>query len=103
MTNGVKPTTKFQAGGVSAAVWQNKMRLRSGDVIDTFSVTLDRRYKDKNGAWRSAGSFGMNDIPKAAAVLLKAYDFILQASSSGEDSGDNGREPAPAIPEEVVM
>ena len=98
-----KPVAKFQAGGVSAALWRNQTKLRNGDEIETLSVTLDRRYKDQGGEWQSSGSFRLNDIPKAVLVLLKAYSFIVgeQSGRSTED-GDNGAAP-PNVPEEVVM
>lgn len=99
MTSTSRPTAKYQAGGVGGAIWKNLTTLRNGQQIETLSVTLDRRYKDKSGEWKSASSFGLNDIPKAVLVLLKAYDFIVAANSSGS-AGDDA---PPNVPEEVVM
>ena len=85
MTNGKenKPVKKFQAGGVSAALWMNKTTLKDGRQIESLSVTVDRRYKDNDGEWQSSGSLKENDIPKALVVLAKAYDYI---TAKGEDS-----------------
>ena len=89
-----RPVKKIQAGGVSAALWRNSVTLRSGQQIETLSVTLDRRYKDKNGDWRSASSFQANDIPKAVLVLTQAYAHMM---SRNED------EESPRVPVEDVV
>ena len=92
MTNENKPVKKFLAGGVSAALWKNNTKFGDGKEVETLSVTLDRRYKDKDGTWKSSGSLKLNDIPKAVLVLSKAYDYM---ASKGEDNE--------AIPEEEVV
>ena len=76
MTN-EKPVKKFQAGGIIAALWKNKMRLRSGEEIETLSVTLDRRYRDNGGEWKSSSSLRLNDVPKAALVLQQAFQHMV--------------------------
>lgn len=87
MANGKeqKPMKKFQAGGVSVALWTNKTTLKDGRQIETLSATLDRRYKNSDGEWHSSGSMRMNDIPKALLVLTKAYDFM---AAKGEDAAE---------------
>jgi len=76
MTN-EKPVKKFQAGGISAALWKNKLKLKSGQEIETLSVTLDRRYRDDNGEWKSSSSLRANDIPKAVLVMQQAYQYMV--------------------------
>jgi hypothetical protein len=80
-----KPVKKFQAGGISAALWANKMTLKDGRHIETLSVSLDRRYKDSDGEWKSSGSFKENDIPKAMLVLAKAYEFMTAKEANDAD------------------
>ena len=77
MTNENKPAEKFRAGAVAAALWKNALTLKNGNQIDTFSVSLDRRYMDSDGNWKSSTSLRLNDIPKAILVLQKAYEFML--------------------------
>ncbi len=79
------PVKKFQAGGISAALWANKISLKDGRQIETLSVTVDRRYKDSEGEWQSSGSLRLNDIPKAMLVLAKAYDFMAAKDQEGGD------------------
>ena len=77
MANGnTKPIKKFGCGGVSAAVWKNNRIRQDGSELTTHSVTLDRRYKDKDGVWQSSSSLQSNDVPKAILVLSKAYECI---------------------------
>ena len=82
-----KPTKKFQAGGVTAALWKNTMTLRDGSQIETLSVSLDRRFKNSSGEWQNSSSFGMNDAPKALVVLSKAYEYMVSKGGGEDDAG----------------
>ena len=108
MTNGKRaPAKKFLAGGVSAALWVNKIPTGDGREITTFSATVDRLYKNAKDEWQSSTSFRLNDIPKAIAVLMKAYDYMLSTPANDaapkpqESTNGNGSIP-PVIEEEVV-
>ena len=80
-----RPVKKFQAGGVSAAVWKNTMALANGQGGANLSVTMDRRYKDKDGVWKTSGSMRLNDLPKAILVLGKADEFLTSGvNENGE-------------------
>lgn len=71
-----KPEEKFRAGAISATVWKNKGKNKSGRVTEFYTVKLERRYRDNNDQWQSTESLGINDIPKAVLVLNKAYEWI---------------------------
>lgn len=43
---------------------------------------MERRYKDKDGNWKSSGSFGRNEIPLAIYVLGKAFGAIVGEEQS---------------------
>ena len=81
-----KPEKKYRAGGVSAALWKNTAKLSDGREIETLSVTIDRRYKDKSGNWQSSGSLKLNDIPKALLVLGQAYQYMATKEVNGEET-----------------
>jgi len=70
------PIKKFRAGAVVATVWNNKTKEGDGEYQ---TVSFDRSYKDKEGAWQRTTSLRMNDLPKAALVLQKAYEYIALA------------------------
>ncbi len=83
-----KPVKTFRCkGGITAAVWQNEVE-RDGKTFTRFSVTLEKRYRDRNhGAWRTSSSMFAEDLPKAQLVLAKAYEFInLQETDEPEPS-----------------
>ena len=55
-------------------------------------------YTDKDGNWKSTNSMRINDLPKAALVLNKAYEYLVikqDAPLSGEE--------VPVNEEEIVM
>ena len=82
------PEKKFSTGVVTATVWQNQGKGRNGEAIGYRTVSLQRRYKDRNGVWQSANSLRINDLPKAALVLQKAYEYIVLREQNPAESVD---------------
>ena len=41
-------------------------------------ATIERRYKDGNGEWKSSGSFSRNELPLAIHCLQKAFEAMLE-------------------------
>ena len=84
-----KPVQKFRAGQVSCALWENELNLSGGRKVRALKATLERRYKDSDGTWKSSGSFGRNEIPLAAYCLQKAFEYIIDDSTAhSEDSSE---------------
>ena len=92
------PEKKFSTGAVSATVWQNQGRGRNGEVVDYRTISLQRSYKDKNGVWQKTTSFRINDLPKAALVLQKAYEFSVLRGANENSIGNTDE----TIVEEVI-
>lgn len=67
------PLKKFRAGAVSATVWSNQTKDGENEYK---SISFERSYKDQDGAWKTTTSLRMNDLPKAALVLQKAYEYL---------------------------
>ncbi len=80
------PVAKFKAGQVQVAIWENRVQLpeRTARML---KVTVQRRYRDKDGQWKSSVSFGRNEIPLAIYCLQKAFDEIIRQQNS--ETGDN--------------
>lgn len=76
----MNPVKKFKAGGIQVAVWENETK--EGGKYNT--VSIDRRYKDKEDNWKSSGSFRMNDLPKAIVALQKAFEFLALKENTAE-------------------
>lgn len=75
---GQKPTAKFKAGQVSAALWENEITAKKGGKATVLKATVQRRYKDKDGNWKSSTSFSRNEIPLAIYCLQKAFEKIIR-------------------------
>ena len=71
------PEKKFRAGAISVTVWKNKSKSRQGEEIEYRTISIDRNYKDNEGAWQSTNSLRINDVPKANIALQKAYEYIV--------------------------
>lgn len=77
-----KPVQKFRAGPVAATIWKNSTE----DGTREFStVSFERAYKDKNGDWKNTNSLRVNDLPKAAMVLTKAYEYLAMHERETEE------------------
>lgn len=75
------PVKKFSAGGVSCSLWENEIRV-NGDVKTVLKATVERRYKDRNGEWKSSNSFSRNEIPMAIHVLQQAFGYMVEKRGS---------------------
>ncbi|MBR9692667.1 hypothetical protein GOV07_01915 [Candidatus Woesearchaeota archaeon] len=74
-----QPVKKFRAGAITATVWDNEAKEGEGTYK---TVSFERSYKDKEGAWQRTTSLRMNDLPKASLVLQKAYEYIALATEA---------------------
>lgn len=85
-----KPEKKIQAGAVSATIWQNETTNKNSESVTFRTVSLQRRYQDKEGKWQTAHSLRINDLPKASMALNKAYEYIVlkDTDTSTIDSED---------------
>ena len=67
----MKPVHKIRDGRIEVAIWMN-----DPDGEPWYSVTPRRNYK-KNEEWKSAGSYGQDDLLVLAKLLDLAYTWIL--------------------------
>jgi hypothetical protein len=77
------PIKKFKAGSVSCALWQNELTTKDGPVL-VIKATLDRRYRDANGTWKSSNSLSRAEIPLAILALVRAYAAIVDRDGAVE-------------------
>jgi len=71
------PEKKFSTGAVTATIWQNLGRNKTGEPVEYRTVSFQRRYKDKEGNWQSTNSLRVNDLPRANVVLQKAFEYLV--------------------------
>ena len=84
------PVANYQAGQVSAALWENQVEIK-GRTVTLLKATVQRRYKDRDGIWQSSASFGRNEIPLAIYCLQKAFEKIIEKQKDSS-TGDNVEE-----------
>ncbi len=77
----MKPKQKFSAGTISCALWENEATT-DGRTVQLLKASVERRYKDKDGAWKSSGSFGRNEIPLVVYCLQKAYAAMVEGNEA---------------------
>ena len=80
-----RPEKDFRAGAVRVTVWANSRLSSEGIPFNSHKVALERTYKDSGGGFKTTGSLGLNDIPKAILALQKAYDFLISSPPRDED------------------
>ena len=85
-----KPVHKIRAGQVSCALWENEISV-NGRKIKVLKATVERRYKDGE-EWKSSGSYGLNEIPRAIWCLQKAFDHMIEQSTARSDENSNDEE-----------
>jgi len=72
-----QPEKKFSTGAISATVWKNEGKSKDGTEREFNSVSLERRYKDKDDKWQSTTSLRVSDLPKVALVANKAFEYLV--------------------------
>lgn len=73
-----QPEKKIKAGPIRATIWLNKGQNKEREGEFEFrTISLERVYKDKEGSWQNTTYLRINDLPKAAIVLQKAYEYLV--------------------------
>lgn len=80
------PVKSFRSGALQVTIWENENLTPEGQVQVYKTVSFDRRYKDKNGEWKSSNSLRVNDLPKAALMLNKAYEYLILTGEDNDES-----------------
>lgn len=70
-----KPVVTLRIEDCSASVWAREYVVQ-GTPRTFYSVTLERSYKDRNGAWRYTRSFDADSLGKVASLCQKAEEAI---------------------------
>src|SRR4030042_4663676 len=87
-----KPVEKCRAGSIACALWANDIRV--GNVTKTvLKCTVERRFKDSDGTWKSTGSYGRNEIPLVVHCLQQAFAYMIDDSAKRSEEGGADAEP----------
>ena len=77
-----KPQDEVRIGTVKAAIWKNEVAGKT-----RYSVTFSRIYRDAEGQWKTAQSFGRNDLLVVAKVADRVHSRIFELQQSEDESG----------------
>ena len=70
------PEKKFSCGGINASVFENEI-LQNGKKIKIKKISFQKRFKDKDGSWKTTSSLDIGDLPKCVLVLSKMYEYLV--------------------------
>jgi len=74
---GQQPIEKFRAGPIACALWENEITM-DGQPKTILKASVSRRYKDRNGNWKTSQSFSRNEIPLAIWCLWQAFETMIE-------------------------
>jgi hypothetical protein len=81
MTTGQKPIVTVKAGGqVSAAIFENELSVNARKVA-VLKASVQKRYKDKDGNFKSTSAFTKQELPLAIYCMQKAYEKMINEDS----------------------
>ena len=80
-----KPTKRFSRGRCSVSIFFNEAH-KEGETIKIPKAVFQKRFRDKDGTWRSTTSLNVSDIPKAILCLNAAFDFLTISPSPDDHS-----------------
>ena len=81
-----KPQWHLKAGVLDVACWKVIAKGQDGTDREFFTVTLQRSFKDKEGAWQHSQSLRRQDLLPATRLLEQAYDKLLGTTSADEEA-----------------
>jgi hypothetical protein len=78
----VRPVHTVRLGKIRASVWGNRT---NGNTW--YTITLNRLFRDKNGKWGQAESFGPEDLPVIATITeeVSRWYFAQGNETEGEE------------------
>jgi hypothetical protein len=65
-----------KSGTLNASIWENEIE-QDHKRFTTYSVTIERRYKEGE-EWKSSKSFRANELLQVAYLANQAYERALQ-------------------------
>ena len=78
------PIQAFKAGPVRAAVWTRTAKNRDGTEFTTYSVQIDKTYKQGED-YKRTNNFNVQDLPRVSLVANKAFEWIC--FQNGQNNG----------------
>ena len=72
-----KPVWETQVGAFSAAIWENEREI-NGKMLKIRSLALSKRYKGRDGEFKTTTIYPTeNEVPKAIVALKRGYEELV--------------------------
>lgn len=78
------PAAEFRLGRIRATLWENYSENHGA----WYSVVVTRSYKDGQGNWKTAQSFGRDDLLVISEVTRMAYHWINRQFGGGQRTSE---------------
>lgn len=82
-----QPVKKFQCGKCSTSVFVNENE-RNGEMVESKSVVLQKRFRKPDGEWQSTNSFFERELDDAIRVLEMARDYVRPVAVFENETGE---------------
>lgn len=84
-----RPIQSFREGDVSASVWAREVLVK-GKPATFHSVSVERSYRDRDGAYRYTRNFDASDLGALMSVIQRSAEYIhgLQAQPPAQPMPD---------------
>ncbi len=69
------PIKTIRVDSVSASIWSREHQTKDG-TLTFYSVTLERSYKDRDGAYRYTKSFDADDLGRLVTAAQEASEYL---------------------------
>jgi hypothetical protein len=79
-----KPAHEYRCGRIKGTIWRQE-----GKESPWFSVSIVRSYVDGNKQWKTAATFGKDDLLVVAEVARHCWQWIA-ANGNGKSDGEGG-------------
>ena len=70
-----KPVSTIRVDDCSASIWAREFVVQGQPKV-FYSVTLERSYKDRDGAWKYTKSFDADSLGKVVSLCQQASETI---------------------------
>jgi hypothetical protein len=80
------PIDKIVVGNVALTIWENVVG-KGKDSFKSFSINIQKNYKDKDGTWKQTGSFKYSELPYITLAVEEALRRkYLRQNEIGNDT-----------------
>lgn len=78
------PEKVFSTGAIHISVWRNEGVSKDGNKTEFRTISVQRRYADKTGEWKSTSTLRVNDLPRVVLALNKAFEYLVLKGQNSE-------------------